>query len=280
MPHISERDMDEALWKSKLRRSAKAPESHFEIGRQHYHPHDASYWGAALRTLSLDLPQLQSKLNGLRSGGGPRPRLAVFPLHATSILILAGRVLGDMSGTHVFQPHRNKVGDVFETRWAWPDDAPVPAPDKFQQSTLKDRLNDEDEANLIVSLTFPVTAARLAPVSASGGMLTLPTLEISTEHFGHSSIRHPTDLALFGAAVDEALRKLQDEWHVKKVHLYVGAPTSAAMLVGQKMQARHQATFVCYESLPGMGAAFAPTITISSKEVIAVGSSQSVLLHS
>lgn len=280
MPHISERDMDEAMWKSKLRRSNKAPESHFEIGRHNYHPHDAGYWSAALRTLSFDLPQLQSKLNGLRNGGGPRPRLAVFPLHGTSILILAGRVLGDMAGTHVFQPHRNKVGDIFETRWAWPDDAPVPTSEKFRVSTLKNRLQDEDEANLIVSLTFPVTAARLAPISANLGTLTFPTLEISVEQFGHSSIRHPTDLALFGTAVDEALRKLQDEWHVKKVHLYVGAPASAAMMVGQKMQARHQATFACYESLPGTGAAFAQTIEISSKAVTAVGSSQAVFLQS
>lgn len=280
MPHISERDMDEAMWKSKLRRSNKAPESHFELGSQHYNAHDASYWSAALRTLSLDLPHLQARLSGLRNGGGPRPRLAVFPLHGTSILILAGRVLGDMAGTHVFQPHRNKVGDIIETRWAWPDDALVPVPEKFRLATLKDRLQDEDEANLIVSLTFPVTAQRLAPSSASAGTFTLPTLEISVEHFGHSSIRHPSDLALFGTAVDEALHKLQDEWQVNKVHLYVGAPASAAMLVGQKLQARHHATFVCYESLPGTGAAFAPTIEISSKEVTAVGSSQGVLLQS
>jgi hypothetical protein len=280
MPHISERDMDEAMWESRLRRSPKAPESYFEIGRQHYQPHEPGYWSAVFRTLALELPQLQSKLNGMRNGGGPRPRLAVFPLHGTSILILAGRVLGDMAGTHVFQPHRNKVGNAWETRWAWPEDATLPAPDKFQLATRKDRLHNEDEANLIVSLTFPVTAARMAPVSANEGLLTLPTLEISVEAFGHSSIRHPADLVAFGTIVDEALRMLQDVWQVQKIHLYVGAPASAAMLIGQKMQARHQATFVCYESLSGNGAAFASTIEISATQVTAPGVSQGAPLQS
>jgi hypothetical protein len=279
MPHINQRDIDEALWKSKLRQSANGPESYLEIGRLNYDPHATSYWSAALRTLAIDLPHMQAKLNGMRSGGGPRPRLAVFPLHGTSILILAGRVLGDMAGTHVFQPHRNKVGEVFETRWAWPGNPPVPQQDKFQLSILKERLHGEVEANLIISLTFDITTDRLAPVSASAGAFLLPTVAISVEQFGHSSIRHPADLALFGSAVDEALHKLQDQWQVKKVHLYVGVPASAAVLVGQKMQARHQATFVCYESLSGLGAAFAPTITISSQEVTAVGTNQSVPLQ-
>ncbi len=270
MPHISERDMDEALWNAGLRRSRNAPESYFAMGGQHYNPHAPDYWSTALRTLRLDLPQLQAKLSGIRTGGGPRPRLAVFAFHGTSLLILAGRVLGDMAGTHAFHSHRNTLNPA-ETRWAWPDDASMPASDKFEVRTLKDRLHGEEEVNLIVSLTFPISASRLADVSAANGVLTLPTLEVSVEAPSHSAIRHPSDLTLFGKAVDEALRKIQDEWKVKKVHLYVGAPASAVMLVGQKMQARNQATYVCYESLPGLGAPFAPTITISSQEVRAVG---------
>lgn len=279
MPHINQRDIDEALWKSKLRQSANGPESYLEIGRLNYDPHATSYWSAALRTLAIELPHMQAKLNGMRSGGGPRPRIAIFPLHGTSILIVAGRVLGDMAGTHVFQPHRNTTGGTTETRWAWPDDSLLPAQDKFKFAALKDRLHDEVEANLIISLTFDISTDRLASVSASGGTLLLPTVSISVEQFGHSSIRHPTDLALFGKAVDEALRKLQDEWRVTKVHLYIGAPASAALLVGQKMQARHQATFVCYESLSGLGAAFAPTVTISTQDVTAVGINHSVPLQ-
>lgn len=118
VPHISERDMDEALWAAGLRRSNKNPESFFAFGGQHHAPHEPSYWSAVFATLKYDLPALQARLNGVRTGGGPRPRLAVFPLHGTSVLLLAGRLLGDMAGTHVFQPHRNKVGETWGTRWA------------------------------------------------------------------------------------------------------------------------------------------------------------------
>ncbi|KLU37771.1 hypothetical protein AB595_06150 [Massilia sp. WF1] len=276
--HISDRDMDEALWASGLRRSSKNPESYFEFGRQHHAPHKLSYWSAVFATLKFDVPNLQAKLNGVRTGGVPRPRLAVFPFHGTSVMLLAGRLLGDMAGTYVFQPHRNKMSEPSGTRWAWPTDAVVPTQEKFEVKTLKGHTGSEDEANLIVSLTFPVAAARLAPVSAENGNLILPTIEISVENFGHSTIRHPSDLTLFGAAVDQALRCVQDVWNIKKVHLYVGAPAAAVVLVGQKMQARHHATFVCYEALPGNGP-FAPTIEISSQTVRTVGQDLSVSLQ-
>lgn len=143
---------------------------------------------------------------------------------------------------------------------------------------MKDHSGTEDEANLIVSLTFPVASSRLGSASAGGGNLTLPTLEIAVENYGHSVIRDPLDLTLFGAAVDDALRCLQNKWNVKKVHLYVGAPAAAVLLVGQKMQARHHATFVCYESLPSNGP-FAPTIEISSQEVRTVGQDMAITLQ-
>jgi len=154
----------------------------------------------------------------------------------------------------------------------------VPTQGKYSVKTLENHTGVETEANLVISLTFPIATSRLAAVSASGGNLTLPTIEISVENFGHSAVRHPSDLTLFGAALDEALKCLQDKWNIKKVHLYVGAPTPAVMLVGQKMQARHHATFVCYESLPGNGA-FAPTIEISSQEARVVGQDLSVSLQ-
>lgn len=278
VPHISDRDVDEALWASGLRRSNRNPESYFAFGGQHHAPHVASYWSAVFATLKFDLPALQAKFNGVRTGGGPRPRLAVFPFHGTSVLILAGRLLGDMAGTHVFQPHRNKVGETWNTRWGWPDNSVVPTHEKYRVKTLKDHTGTEDEANLIVSLTLPVPTSRLGPASATNGSLSLPTLEITVDDFGHSTIRHPSDLTFFGTVVDEAVKCLQNVWNVKKVHLYVCAPAAAAMLVGQKMQARHHATFVCYESLPGNGA-FAPTIEISSQEVKVVGQNLAVSLQ-
>jgi hypothetical protein len=39
------------------------------------------------------------------------------------------------------------------------------------------------------------------------------------------------------------------------------------MLVGQKMQARHQAAYVCHEACGGPGSAYAPTIELTSTHV-------------
>lgn len=80
-------------------------------------------------------------------------------------------------------------------------------------------------------------------------------------------MQHPQDLQLVALAVDAAMRKLQDDWKVRRVHLFVSAPTTAALLVGQKMQARHHADFICHEALPGAGAAYKPTIEITAKLV-------------
>lgn len=280
MPHISDRDVESALWKAKLRPSPKAADSVFSFGGAHHAPHDDAYWPTVFKTLQFDLPLFQSKLNGVGSSGRPRPPLAVIPFHGTSVLILAGRILGDMAGTHVFQPHRNKVGEHMETRWAWPDDGGSPAPGKYQVKELMPNTAHSDEAALLVSLTYGITTKRLPSPVVVNDALAMPTLEITVDSPNPAVIRHPDDLVHFGAAVDDALRTLQDTWKVKKVHLFVGAPTSAALLVGQKMQARHQATFYINETLPnGSESVFAPTIAISATAVSAIRNGQSVSLQ-
>lgn len=280
MPYISDADAQTGLWKAKLRPSPKPADSTFAFGGAQHAPHDDAYWAAVFTTLKYDLPLFQSKLNGVGNSGRPRPPLAVFPLHGTSVLILAGRILGDMAGTHVFQPHRNKVGEHMETRWAWPDDAVSPAPGKYQVKELKANTTQSEEAALVVSLTFGITTKRLPCPVVVNDALDMPTLEITVDSPTAAIIRHPDDLVHFGAAVDDALRTLQDIWKVKKVHLFVGAPTSAALLVGQKMQARHQATFYINETLPnGPDSVFAPTIAISATAVSAIRSGQAVSLQ-
>ena len=267
MPQISNRDADEALWNAKLRSSNAQIESYFRNGGQHHNPHEASYWSAVFRTLQYDVPQIQAKLNGIRVEAA-RPALAVFPLHGTSMLILAGRVLGDMPGTYLFQPHRNKVGGLTETRWTWPAGVAEPAADKYQLRILNEKISDYKEATLLVSLTFRLEPERLAEISFSDGKYNLPALEIYVDLPSSEVIRHPKDLMRLGAVVDNALRILQDDWGIEKVHLYVGAPSTATMTIGQKMQARHQATFVCYEALTGgSNSKFKATIQISSSEV-------------
>jgi len=280
MPQVSDRDANSALWKARLHPSPKPADSVFAFGGAHHAPHDDAYWPTVFKTLQYDLPMFQSKLNGVGNSGRPRPPLAVFPLHGTSVLILAGRILGDMAGTQVFQPHRNKVGEHMETRWAWPDDGVSPASGKYQVKELKANTTHSDEAALLVSLTYAISTKRLPSPVVVNDALAMPTLEITVASPNSTIIRHPDDLVHFGAAVDDVLRTLQDTWKVRKVHLFVGAPASAALLVGQKMQARHQATFYINETLPnGPDSVFAPTIAISATAVSTIRNGQSVSLQ-
>jgi len=277
-PQFSDRDAEEALWGSKLRASAGRTERILSFGGVHHDPHSAGYWDTAIRHLRLDLPRLQSYINGSLYGES-RPKVAVFPLHGTSILILAGRVLGDTSGTHLFQPHRNKVGEVTETRWAWPADAPPPAEEKFKIRKLRDISGGSKEACLLVSLTFPVGHMRLPLTCYDGNDFVLPTLEVYIDALSGAAIGHPQDLQLFGQAFDKALQTLQDQWNVEKVHLVMGAPATACVIAGQKMQARNQAKFVCHESKSGVGEPFLSTIEISSTHIRHLASGQDISLQ-
>jgi hypothetical protein len=267
VPQFNMRDAEMALWDSRLRAARHEPEHLFQIGNQQHDVHAPDYWAAAFRTLRSDLVNLQRLLNGARRGGSPRPRLAVFPQHTTSVLLLAGRVLGENSGTFLFQPHRSIAAGPNATRWSWPRLRPEVKKDKFKLRTSRPAAPGALEATLLVSLTFGITSDRLPPHCAIGGDLKLPTLEVfvDQEDRGIHLIGRPEDHEELGRVLDRAIQILQDEWRVQKVHLFVGAPASAVVLIGQKMQARNQATFACYEARPGD--AFYPTIEISGAEV-------------
>ena len=261
-PQFGMDDAHEALWGNGLRSSESKPARYFYPGGANHDVHSAAYWTSLFQQMKFDLPTIQTLLNGTRSGIA-RPRLAVFPLHSTSVLLLAGRILGDAAGTDLFQPHRNKVGSG--TRWAWPDQAAraVPSLGKFKLEELRGHAVGETDAVLVVALTSDIEPSRMPADCVSQGQLSLPTLRIIGPTFDKDCMQQPEDLQLFGLAVDAAMRTLQDKWRVRKVHLFVSAPTSAAVVVGQKMQARHHAEFVCHESLAGPGSAYRPTIEIT-----------------
>lgn len=262
-PQFSIDDAQEALWGRKLRSTGGKADHYFYPGGQHHDVHSAAYWLSLFQTLKTDLPRLQGLLNGTSQGGAPRPRLAIFPLHSASVLLLAGRILGDAAGTHLFQPHRNKVGQG--TRWGWPPAGTLPIPplDKFKVEEVVPHAVGQDEAILVVALTSDIEATRMPANCAADGKLLLPALRITGPTLDKDCMLQPADVQLVGLAVDAAVRRLQDEWGVRKVHLFVSAPTTAVVAIGQKMQARHHATYVCHEAIAGPGSAYRPTVEIT-----------------
>lgn len=273
--HYPKRNVEDAMLNARLRPSRDEPEYFCFNNHILHNPHSVSYWGCLFESLSTDVPRLKALLNG-SARGRARPHLAVFPLHSTSVLMLGGRLIGDTAGVSVFQFHRDKVAGNQGGQWAWPSDIAEPSSDKYRLEVLKD-FSEETEACLVVSLTFEIYPDRLTPPCVESGALQLPTLKITADRFGHDVIGHPKDLELFGAKLDEAIRILQDQWKVPRIHLFVGAPASACFRVGQKMQARNQATYVCYETDRGFGSPFKQTIEISSTVVSGPGGEQVML---
>lgn len=274
--HLAQREIDEALWSSKLRARKGEPERFGHVTGIYLDPHKA-LWGLTFGQLRQDLARLHAVLTGSASASH-RPTLAVFGLHSTSMLLLLGRVLGDHGNTHLFQPHRNQREAPGHSRWTWPKDAAPPNEAKFTLKVLREPKEPVQAACLLVSLTYGVTADRLLSPCAQGGTFLMPTVEVQTSNPGPDCISHPEDLVQFGRVVDHALQLIQDEWRAAHIHLFVGAPASAVVRVGQKLQARHHATTTCHETLGGAGSPFAPTIEISSTQVRDLSSSEALPL--
>lgn len=266
--YCSSADINNALLRSELSPD-KEPEYFLNLGGVLHDPHSSGYWSTVFQGLKTDIPALQRMLNG--SGRGqPRNHLAVFPIHSTSILTLAGRLLGDTTGITVFQLHRNQVAGTPGAQWAWPSTVAEPSEDKYAFSVVKDQIEGGGvgKACLIVSLTFDIALERLTEECFSDGQLKLPSIKIKSSYLGSDVISHPKDLELLGTCLDKALKVIQDEWRAGEIHLFVGAPVSACVRIGQKMQARNQSSFLCHEAGREFSSQFKPTIKISNTSVI------------
>jgi len=277
---FDERIAEEAMWLRRLRTGGGCAEWFARNGPHLGASNSDGYWLSLFSLLKNDKPRLAGLLDGSAYGGAPRPPLAVFPLHGTSVLVLSGRLIGDSSSAHVFQFHRDQVSGQRGGQWAWPEAALAQPNDKFKVQVHHHAKGGETEACLRINLTAAVPAADLPPHLFSSEQLAMPTIEITVESPNHRVIGHPADLELFGRAVDQALQKLQDEWRVRTVHLVVVAPVTACLRIGQKMQARHHAEFILYErrpsTAPGARGDFAKTIAISPTEVTLLSTGESI----
>jgi hypothetical protein len=276
---FDERIAEEAMWLRKLRAGAFRVEWFARNGGHLGASNFDGYWLSLFQLLKNDRPRLTGMLDSSADGGRPRPPLAIFPVHGTSVLVLSGRLVGESSSVHLFQFHRDQISGQRGGQWAWPENAPVPANDKYKVVVHRTALPGETEAFLQVNLTAAIPESDLPTHLFDGGQYAVPAIEVTVENPSHRVISHPVDLELFGRVVDQALQKLQDEWRVRTVHLVVIAPVTACFRIGQKMQARHHVEFVLYERRPSATPAtrgeFARTIAISSTEVTLLSTGES-----
>ena len=159
-------------------------------------------------------------------------------------------------------------------KWSVDAGAPSVALPTFKLVRHREHSPGETEACLLVSLTFGITPDRLEPHIHDGGFK-MPTIEITSDApLSPSILDRPESLEALSLTMSDAVQVLQEEWKVKQVHLVIGSPASGVFKFGQKLQARNQASYICYES--AMGATpgvFKSTIEITGSGVRALGSS-------
>lgn len=100
---FDERIAEEAMWLRRLRTGGGRAEWFARNGPHLGASNSDGYWLSLFSLLKNDKPRLAGLLDGTAYGGAPRPPLAVFPVHGTSVLVLSGRLIGDSSSAHVFQ---------------------------------------------------------------------------------------------------------------------------------------------------------------------------------
>jgi hypothetical protein len=278
---FDERVAEEAMWLQNLRSTASGAEWFARNGGHLGESNSPAYWLSLFKLLkTTDIPRLKAMLAGTSRDWVTGRPLTVFPLHGTSVLVLAGRLIGESRSVHLFQFHRDQVRGNRGGQWAWP--GRKPPPDKYRMKVHKATRPGASEALLQVNLTAAIPSSELPKSMYDNGDWTIPTIEVTVDDCNHRVIGDPEDLELFGCSLDLALRLLQDEWRVRTVHLLVIAPVTACVRIGQKMQARFHADFVLYErsrrTQPNSRAPFEPTIRISSNEVTLLSTSESISL--
>ncbi len=263
-PALATTEAAEALWSRGLQPDSRPISPIAYVPKNLSNPHDGTYWAAVFKDLQRSILQLQAELDGTGFDSPAPEHLAVFPLASTSLQILTGRLIGDRRNVHVFQPDRDAKGN----RWLWRQ---AGLTNSFKLSRHPGSVPGK-EAALLVSLTFPVDPVRT-------GRATLPAVHLTATQHGPACLASQDDFDALWREVGEALRVLTDEMRSEVIHLFVGAPASACMALGQKLQARHHPTVVCYETNP-VTRDFVETIRITREQVRHEASGSAVSINS
>lgn len=222
------------------------------------------FWVHYLQEHEIDIQQMVNsfKLNGSQDSD----ELAIFPLHHTPTLILAGRIIGEARKLQVFQFDRQRGS------WRWnPNATPQPADTfRIEDSTTA----TADEVLLTIELTASVKPETM-PVHLAGAVAngTMPWVRITMANPDGGCIAHPRDLEEFKATARQAIKQVQDEMGAKRVHLIAISPASTLFCFGQMLQAGNHALYTFYDRAAGQ-ATFVEAFTLSGHDVTAVAGNQ------
>lgn len=196
------------------------------------------FWSNYLREMELQIGLMVQSLS--RPSASSPDELAVFPLHHSATLVLAGRIVGEARRVRVFQPSRGRKS------WLWNTAAEAHPAGTFKVIGQTD--SPVDEVLLTVELTAHLNESAipesLATAVASGA---IPRIRLTTDTPSGECLQRKEDLAQVTDVARSVINDIQDKMHARRVHLIVVAPASAAFSIGQLLQAGHHAAFTLYD---------------------------------
>ncbi|WP_427183786.1 SAVED domain-containing protein [Bordetella bronchialis] len=201
------------------------------------------FWANYLHQHQLHITQFVNEFGGARHQ--PHAELAIFPIHHTPTLVLAGRIVGEAQRVRVYQHDRHRQ------TWQWDPAAVAQAPGTFSVQYLGD-FDGGKEILLTIELTAFLAETAL-PVGIADGVTTnvIPHVRLTIPKPNNSCIQHPNDLAQFVQVARSAISRIHDEFRPVRVHLIVLAPASSVFAFGQLLQAGHHPTYLLYDRASG-----------------------------
>jgi len=222
------------------------------------------FWVQYLHEHQLQIQRMVSSFN--TSNCTSMCELAIFPLHHTATLVLAGRIIGEARPVRVFQYHRQR------RTWCWDRNATPHPPGTITVEGLTSQqahevlITIELTANLDVN-SLPVG---MADKTSSGRM---PWVRIQMPNPAPICIQHPDDLDQFMSVARLAVNHVQDVMHAERVHLIAISPASTVFCFGQMLQAGHHPTYTIYDR-PSRDTPFVEAFSISGHDVTARAGAQ------
>lgn len=196
----------------------------------------ADFWGNYLREMELPIRNMVQDLGRPPSADV----LAVFPVHHTPTLVLAGRIVGEARQVRVFQRSRQRKS------WLWNSNTAARPAGTFKVSGLTD--TQADEVLLTVELTAHIDKSALPDgLFKAVTERNMPWIRLTTDSPNGECIQQKEDLAQVVDVARRTINTIQDKIRAKHVHLIVICPVSAAFSIGQLIQAGHHAIFVLYD---------------------------------
>lgn len=214
-----------------------------------------------IRNLLLNVSNKPSQINSIRAD-----ILAIFPLHLVPILVLAGRIIGEARRVEIFQYHR----ELKTWKWQKTDSNPN---SKFSISDEISQPQDTKETILSIELTAELDLEALPKeLQNSINNKEIGWIRLKNSDPDIDCINTKEKLEDFTDLARIAVKKIQDEWKSKTVHVFGVAPASTLFKFGQILQAGYQSNYHIYDR-PSNKVGFKPAIEITGDEVASLGES-------